>query len=74
MKLRTSRGLTVRQDEDSDKKELDREIEISLPEVDPFSSVAIPLTVLADLGPQKDASTVEHTVSRYFFIIFCVLL
>ncbi|XP_066949278.1 trafficking protein particle complex subunit 10 [Macrobrachium rosenbergii] len=64
VKLRTSRGLTVHQDkENSEVKALEREIEISLPEVDPFSSVAIPLTVLADLGPQKDASTVEHTVN-----------
>lgn len=42
---------------------LEREVEIQLPEVAPFSSVSIPLTVLAELGPQRDAATIEHTVS-----------
>lgn len=64
VKLRTSRGLTIRHDqEDSSDKSLEREVEVALPEVDPFASVAVPLTVLAELGPQKDASTVEHTVN-----------
>ncbi|XP_042242319.1 trafficking protein particle complex subunit 10-like isoform X2 [Homarus americanus] len=63
VKLRTSRGLSVKCDEeDQNCKTLERELEASLPEVSPFSSVAIPLTVMAELGPQRDAATVEHTV------------
>lgn len=41
---------------------LEREVEIQLPEVVPFSSVSSPLTVLAELGPQRDAATIEHMV------------
>ncbi|XP_076035164.1 SIDL trafficking protein particle complex subunit 10 isoform X2 [Oratosquilla oratoria] len=61
IKMKTSKGLTAK--ETSLDTELGRELEVSLPEVLPFSSATIPLTVLADLGPQKDASTVEHCVS-----------
>ncbi|KAK7072215.1 hypothetical protein SK128_026870, partial [Halocaridina rubra] len=65
IRLRTSRGLSVQEDKkESEVQNLERDIEVSLPEVDPFSSVAIPLIVLADLGPQKDASTVEHAVRK----------
>lgn len=49
--------------EDQKGTNLERELEVSLPEVSPFSSVAVPLTVLAELGPQRDAATVQHTVS-----------
>lgn len=44
---------------------LEREVEVQLPEVAPFSSVSIPLTVFAELGPQRDAATIEHTVSQF---------
>lgn len=64
VKLRTSRGLLVKQEDEGHKEDqLEREIEILLPEVTPFSSVAVPLIVLAVLGPQRDAATVEHTVN-----------
>ncbi|KAK4306125.1 hypothetical protein Pmani_022031 [Petrolisthes manimaculis] len=62
VKLSTSRGLTLQCDE-SVNRDLTREVEVRLSQVDPFSSLAVPLTVLADLGPQRDAATVEHTVS-----------
>lgn len=68
MKLRSSRGLVMRIqaiEEDSEKENsLERDVEVQLPEVAPFSSVSIPLTVLAELGPQRDAATIEHTVSQ----------
>lgn len=53
-------------EEEEEEKEgpLEREVEIQLPEVPPFSSVSSPLTVLAELGPQRDAATIEHMV-RY---------
>lgn len=57
-------------DEDHKEDQLMREVEILLPEVTPFSSVAVPLIVLAVLGPQRDAATVEHTVS---FLLASVL-
>lgn len=64
VRLRTSRGLSMKCDnEDQNSKTLERELEVELPEVSPFSSIAVPLTVLAELGPQRDAATVEHTVA-----------
>lgn len=67
VKLRSSRGLTMRRQakEEEEEKEgsLEREVEIQLSEVAPFSSVSSPLTVLAELGPQRDAATIEHMVS-----------
>lgn len=67
VKLRSSRGLVMRiqtpEGENEKEGSLEREVEVQLPEVAPFSSVSIPLTVLAELGPQRDAATIEHTVS-----------
>nr|XP_053654909.1 trafficking protein particle complex subunit 10-like [Cherax quadricarinatus] len=64
VKLRTSRGLSVKcENNESNNDTLERDLEVVLPEVCPFSSIAVPLTVLADLGPQRDAATVEHTVA-----------
>ncbi|XP_045138817.1 trafficking protein particle complex subunit 10-like isoform X2 [Portunus trituberculatus] len=67
VKLRSSRGLTMRRqvkEEDEEKEgSLEREVEIQLSEVAPFSSVSSPLIVLAELGPQRDAATIEHMVS-----------
>lgn len=66
VKLSTSRGLTLRCDEgEGSSRDLTREVEVRLSQVAPFSSLAVPLTVLADLGPQRDAATVEHTVREY---------
>lgn len=69
VKLRSSRGLTMKRQAKEEEEEekmvpLEREVEIQLPEVPPFSSVSTPLTVLAELGPQRDAATIEHMV-RY---------
>lgn len=70
VKLRSSRGLVMRiqttELENEKDDSLEREVEVQVPEVAPFSSVSIPLTVLADLGPQRDAATIEHTVSIEF--------
>ncbi|KAG0721557.1 hypothetical protein GWK47_006296 [Chionoecetes opilio] len=68
VKLRSSRGLTMRRqakEEEEEEKDspLERDVEIQLPEVEPFSSVSAPLIVLAELGPQRDAATIEHMVS-----------
>ncbi|XP_069156358.1 trafficking protein particle complex subunit 10 [Procambarus clarkii] len=64
VKLRTSRGMTMKCDiEGENNNILEREIEVALPEVCPFSSVGVPLTVLAELGPQRDAATLEHNVA-----------
>ena len=53
----------AKEEEEEDKEgSLEREVEIELSEVAPFSSVSSPLTVLAELGPQRDAATIEHMV------------
>ena len=67
VKLRSSRGLTMKtktKDKEEEEKDvsLERDVEIQLPEVAPFSSVSNTLTVLAELGPQRDAATIEHMV------------
>lgn len=61
IKLDSSRGLLLKKE--NSPEDMKRELEISLEEVQPFSSTTVHLTVLATLGPQKDASTVEHIVS-----------
>ncbi|CAL4132055.1 unnamed protein product, partial [Meganyctiphanes norvegica] len=61
VKLDSSRGLFLKNENSPD--EMERELEIVLEELKPFSSTTVHLTVLSTFGPQKDASTVEHIVS-----------
>lgn len=42
-----------------------RDLEIRLFATPPFSTVELPLTVLANLPPQRDNSVIEHTVMIY---------
>ena len=59
--MKTSRGLLAKLEDKTD-QDLQREFEIPLPEILPFGSSSVTLTVLAELGPQRDAATVEHIV------------
>lgn len=66
--MRTSRGLTLSrvEDEKSDQKSTPvREIEVSIPSCEPFETSRLKLTVLAELPPKKDSSSMEHKVSLF---------
>ncbi|RXG69486.1 Trafficking protein particle complex subunit 10, partial [Armadillidium vulgare] len=71
--LKCSRGLTLKLDVEGSLDEekqnegdtplgFERDIEISLPEIKPFSQSILQLQALTELIPQKDASTIEHNV------------
>ncbi|KAB7502745.1 Trafficking protein particle complex subunit 10 [Armadillidium nasatum] len=71
--LKCSRGLTLKLDAEGSLDEgkenerntplgFERDIEISLPEIKPFSQSILQLQALTELIPQKDASTIEHNV------------
>ena len=61
LKLRTSRGLQMQVKTSEDP--LVRELEVPLPQSEPFQTLSVLLRVLAELPPQKDAGTIEHKVS-----------
>lgn len=60
LKLRTSRGFTLRV-KDNGNTGL-KEYDIVLPACEPFQVTKVPLKVFADLPPKKDASSMEHKV------------
>jgi hypothetical protein len=47
----------------SSEEPLVRDLEVPLPQSEPFQTLSILLRVLADLPPQKDAGTIEHKAS-----------
>lgn len=61
LRLRTSRGLQMQVK--SSEESLVRDLEVPLPQSEPFQTLSILLRVLAELPPQKDASTIEHKVT-----------
>ncbi|KAJ9595261.1 hypothetical protein L9F63_013449, partial [Diploptera punctata] len=61
LKLRTSRGLQMQVK--TSEEPLVRELEVPLPQSEPFQTLSILLRVLAELPPQKDSSTIEHKVT-----------
>lgn len=61
IKLHTTIGLLMQYGEDV--QPACRDLEILLFATPPFSTVELPLTVLANLPPQRDNSVIEHTVS-----------
>ncbi|XP_069695323.1 trafficking protein particle complex subunit 10 isoform X2 [Periplaneta americana] len=61
LKLRTSRGLQMQVK--SNDVPLVRELEVPLPQSEPFQTLSILLRVLAELPPQKDAGNIEHKVT-----------
>lgn len=66
LKLRTSRGLTLSKVENDKSNQNDitglRELEVSIPPCEPFETSRLKLTVLAELPPKKDSSSMEHKV------------
>lgn len=69
LKLRTSRGLTLSSVGEDGKKSNSgaamREIEVAVPPCEPFETTRLNLTVLAELPPKKDSSSMEHKVSDF---------
>uniref|UniRef100_A0A1B6CSP2 Uncharacterized protein n=2 Tax=Clastoptera arizonana TaxID=38151 RepID=A0A1B6CSP2_9HEMI len=63
LKLHTSVGLTIKCKNVD--QPLCRDLDIALPEepVSPFSTIEIPLTVFAQLQPQRDSNIIEHNVN-----------
>lgn len=61
LKLRTSRGFTLRCDEAEASGH--KEYSINLPECEPFQVAKIPLKVFVDLPPKKESSSIEHKLS-----------
>ncbi|XP_021932391.1 trafficking protein particle complex subunit 10 isoform X2 [Zootermopsis nevadensis] len=61
LRLRTSRGLQMQVK--SSEESLTRDLEVPLPQSEPFQTLSILLRVLAELPPQKDAGTIEHKVT-----------
>lgn len=78
LKLRTSRGLTLPKIDDNDAQKkgnhVNREIEVTIPHCEPFNTTTLKLTVLAELPPKKDSSSLEHKVNfRSIFFFFSLL-
>ncbi|PNF25423.1 hypothetical protein B7P43_G08798 [Cryptotermes secundus] len=61
LRLRTSRGLQMQVK--SSEESLVRDLEVPLPQSEPFQTLSILLRVLAELPPQKDGSITEHKVT-----------
>jgi hypothetical protein len=47
----------------SSEESLVRDLEVPLPQSEPFQTLSVLLRVLAELPPQKDAGTIEHKAS-----------
>ncbi|XP_001606511.2 trafficking protein particle complex subunit 10 isoform X1 [Nasonia vitripennis] len=67
LKLRTSRGMTLSRVEDGGVKTQAaaglRELEMAVPPCEPFETTKLNLTVLAELPPKKDSSSMEHKLN-----------
>lgn len=63
--LKASLGVLLKVDDGNNDKFVE-EIDIALPPIPPFQTVCVSLQILAHLGPQKDANTVEHKVTLYW--------
>lgn len=50
----------------SSEESLTRDLEVPLPQSEPFQTLSILLRVLAELPPQKDAGTIEHKASIFY--------
>ncbi|XP_053994215.1 trafficking protein particle complex subunit 10 [Hylaeus volcanicus] len=61
LKLRTSRGLVVQLD--NSQEVMSKELEIPLPDCEPFQTMSLQLRVLAELPPKKDALSMEHKLN-----------
>lgn len=66
LRLRTSRGLQMQVK--SSEGSLVRDLEVPLPQSEPFQTLSILLRVLAELPPQKDGSITEHKASILHYL------
>ena len=62
MKLKCSRGLTLKLPESKEECEFSKTLDVPLPEIKAFQEIKMELLALTQLHPQKDVGTIEHTV------------
>ena len=71
LRLSTSRGLTVRMDNEN--SAFQRELDLNLNPMSPFDTVTFNLVVLADFILTKDATAMEHKVFTFLSFLFFYL-
>ncbi|XP_023236567.1 trafficking protein particle complex subunit 10-like [Centruroides sculpturatus] len=64
--LKASLGVLLKVDDNKDDKNFVEETDVPLPAILPFQTICVSLQILAHLGPQKDANTVEHKITIYW--------